>query len=104
MGNAPWCGWLAGAAAGNIADAVCFKPDSRPRMFFRWHVCHRGVWSLLKRVLADFAAADLVHLTRVIKRKLKKIQYRPHLITSCLPPTGLDLTGLIDTPDITDST
>ncbi|WP_416983326.1 hypothetical protein [Streptomyces sp. T028] len=63
-----------------------------------------GIWSLSKRALADFAATDLAHLTRVIKRKLKKIQYRPHLITGCLPPTGLDLHGLIETPDITDST
>jgi len=62
-----------------------------------------GIWSLLKRVLADFAAADLTHLTRVIKRKLKKIQYRPHLIEGCLPTTGLNLNGLIDQPDITDS-
>lgn len=30
-----------------------------------------GTWSLLKRHLADFAAADLAHLTRVIKRKMK---------------------------------
>nr|WP_078492368.1 transposase [Streptomyces yerevanensis] len=50
-----------------------------------------GIWSLLKRHLADFAAADLAHLTRVIKRKLKKIQYRPHLIDGCLPPTGLTM-------------
>lgn len=50
-----------------------------------------GVWSLLKRHLADFAAADLAHLTRVIKRKLKKIQYRPHLVDGCLPPTGLTM-------------
>jgi transposase len=50
-----------------------------------------GIWSLLKRALADFAAADLGHLTRVIKRKLKKIQYRPHLIEGCLPPTGLTM-------------
>ncbi|WP_258314830.1 transposase [Streptomyces sp. Act143] len=63
-----------------------------------------GIWSLLKRALADFAAADLAHLTRVIKRKLKKIQCRPHLISGCLPTTGLDLTDLIETPDITDST
>ncbi|MFE4581764.1 hypothetical protein [Streptomyces chartreusis] len=60
--------------------------------------------SLLKRALADFAAAVLAHLTRVIKRKLKKIQYRPHLITGCLPSTGLDLHGPIETPNITDST
>jgi hypothetical protein len=50
-----------------------------------------GIWALLKRHLADFAAADLTHLTHVIKRKLKKIQYRPHLIDGCLPPTGLTL-------------
>ncbi|MDJ0461914.1 hypothetical protein [Streptomyces sp. H27-C3] len=48
-----------------------------------------GIWSLLERSPADFAAADLHHLTRVIKRKLKKIQFRPHLIDGCLPPTGL---------------
>jgi hypothetical protein len=47
------------------------------------------IWSLLKRHLADFTAADLAHLTRVNKRKLKRIQYRPHLIDGCLPPTGL---------------
>jgi transposase len=48
-----------------------------------------GIWSLIKRSLADFAAADLRHLTRVIKRKLKKIQFRPHLIDGCLTGTGL---------------
>jgi|tagenome__1003787_1003787.scaffolds.fasta_scaffold19815808_2 hypothetical protein len=45
--------------------------------------------SLLKRHLADFTAADLAHLAQVVKRKLNKIQYRPHLINGCLPPTGL---------------
>nr|WP_199818972.1 hypothetical protein [Streptomyces sp. NRRL B-1347] len=57
-----------------------------------------------KAPLAVFAATDLAHLTRAIKRKLKKIQYRPHLIAGCLPTTGLDLHGLIDEPDIADST
>ncbi|GAA3169760.1 transposase [Nonomuraea salmonea] len=36
-----------------------------------------GVWSLLRRALADFAVADLPGLARIVKRKLKKIQYRP---------------------------
>ncbi|MFG2030011.1 hypothetical protein [Streptomyces sp. NPDC048825] len=27
----------------------------------------------------------------MIKRKLKKIQYRPHLIDGCLPPTCLTM-------------
>lgn len=48
-----------------------------------------GIWSLVKRGLADFAAANLDHLARVMKRKLKKIQYRPELIDGCLTETGL---------------
>ncbi|WP_210585037.1 hypothetical protein [Streptomyces sp. GESEQ-35] len=34
----------------------------------------------------------------------KKIQYRPHLITGCLPTTGLGLFGLIDELVIANST
>jgi len=30
-------------------------------------------------------------LVRIIKRKLKKIQYRPHLIDGCLGATGLKI-------------
>ncbi|GGS69188.1 hypothetical protein GCM10010156_30180 [Planobispora rosea] len=50
-----------------------------------------GVWSLLKRALANFIVADLKGLVRIVKRKLKKIQYRPHLISGCLAGTGLTL-------------
>jgi transposase len=50
-----------------------------------------GVWSLVKRSLANFAAANLDHLVRVVKRKLKKIQYRPHLLDGCLAETGLTI-------------
>jgi exopolyphosphatase/pppGpp-phosphohydrolase len=50
-----------------------------------------GIWSLLKRSMANFAAADLEGLVRIVKRKLKKIQYRPHLIDGCLAGTGLTL-------------
>ncbi|MBE1589044.1 hypothetical protein ACFPOI_56625 [Nonomuraea angiospora] len=53
-----------------------------------------GVWALLRRALANFAVADLPGLVRIVKRKLKKIQYRPHLLTGCLAQTGL----FIDTP------
>jgi hypothetical protein len=41
--------------------------------------------------MANFAAADLDGLVRIIKRKLKKIQYRPHLIDGCLGATGLKI-------------
>jgi DDE superfamily endonuclease len=50
-----------------------------------------GIWSLLKRSMANFAAADVDGLVRIIKRKLKKIQYRPHLIDGCLAATGLTI-------------
>ena len=59
------------------------------------------LWSLLKLHLTDFAAADLTHLIRAIKRKLKKMQYRPDLITGCLAGTGLIIEP---PPDITSST
>ena len=52
---------------------------------------HEGVWSLLKRSIANFAAAELSGLVRIIKRKLKKIQYRPHLINGCPAATGLTI-------------
>jgi transposase len=52
-----------------------------------------GIWSLLKHGLADFAAANLDHLTQMIKRKLKRIQYRPELIDGCLTETGLIMTN-----------
>jgi hypothetical protein len=36
-----------------------------------------GVWSLLRRALANFAVADLPGLVRLVERKLKKIEYQP---------------------------
>jgi transposase len=48
-----------------------------------------GVWSLLRRAMANFVAADLGGLVRIVKRKLKKIQFRPHLIDGCLTETRL---------------
>ena len=41
--------------------------------------------------MAIFAAADLDGLVRIVKRKLKKIQYRPHLINGCLAATDLKI-------------
>jgi hypothetical protein len=50
-----------------------------------------GIWSLLRRAIANFAAADADGLVRIARRKLKKIQYRPHLINGCLAGTGLTI-------------
>jgi transposase len=54
-----------------ICRLPAYAPDLNPA---------EGIWSLLKRSIANFAAADVDGLVRIIKRKLKKIQYRPHLI------------------------
>ncbi len=59
-----------------------YAPDLNPA---------EGIWSLLKRAMVNFAAADLDGLVRIVKRKLKKIQYRPRLIDGCLAGTGLTL-------------
>jgi hypothetical protein len=54
-----------------------------------------GVWSLLNRGgPANLAGAGLDQLVRMVKRGLKKIQYRPHLIDGCLAGTGLVLKSL----------
>jgi hypothetical protein len=41
--------------------------------------------------MANFAAADPDGLVRIVKRKLKKIHYRSHLINVCLARTGLTI-------------
>ncbi|MEV4808197.1 transposase [Nonomuraea sp. NPDC049421] len=48
-----------------------------------------GIWSLMRRAMANFAVTDLTALVRIVKRNLKKIQYRPHLIDGRLAQTGL---------------
>ena len=57
-----------------------YAPDLNPA---------EGIWSLLKRSMVNFAAADLDGLVRTVKRKPKKIQYWPHLSDGCLAGTGL---------------
>ena len=66
-----------------------YAPDLNPA---------EGIWSLLKRAMVNFAAADLDGLVRIVKRKLKKIQYRPYLIDGCLAGTGLTLEPLPGRP------
>jgi transposase len=61
-----------------------YAPDLNPQ---------EGIWSLVKRGIGNLAAANLDHLTKTVKRKLKKIQYRAHLIDACLAETGLIMDG-----------
>ncbi|CAG6398662.1 DUF4240 domain-containing protein [Actinacidiphila cocklensis] len=59
-----------------------YAPDLNPQ---------EGIWSLVKRVLGNIAAADLSQITRAVKRKLKQIQYHPDLADGCLAGGGLTI-------------
>ena len=48
-----------------------------------------GIWSLLRRKLANTAFPDADHLISAVRRGLCEIQYRPHLIDGVLAETGL---------------
>ncbi|MDP9862109.1 MULTISPECIES: hypothetical protein [Streptosporangium] len=47
--------------------------------------------------MGNFVVADLTGLVRIIKRNLKKIQYRPYLIDGCLARTGLTIEHPLNT-------
>ncbi|MFJ8028583.1 transposase [Streptomyces sp. NPDC096311] len=49
-----------------------------------------GVWSHLKRSLANLTKHSLDQLTALVKTRLKRMQYRPGLIDGLITKTGLD--------------
>ena len=49
------------------------------------------VWSHLKRSLANLAKRDLTQLTILVKKRLKRMQYRPGLLDGFLASTHLNL-------------
>ncbi|WP_435226155.1 IS630 family transposase [Streptomyces sp. Tue6028] len=59
-----------------------YAPDLNPQ---------EGIWSLVKRDIGNLAAADLGQITQAVKRRLKQIQYRPHVVDGCLAGAGLAL-------------
>ena len=50
-----------------------------------------GVWSHVKRSLGNLAVTGAGHLAAIVRNRLKRIQYRPGLLTSFLARTGLAL-------------
>jgi putative transposase len=48
------------------------------------------VWSQLKRSLANLTKHTIAELTVLVKTRLKRMQYRPGLLTGFLASTGLD--------------
>jgi putative transposase len=53
-----------------------------------------GVWSVLKRSLANLAKRDIAQLTTLIKTRLRRMQYQRGLLEGLLAGTRLDLTPL----------
>jgi transposase len=53
-----------------------------------------GIWSVLKRSLANLARRDIIQLTALVKTRLRRMQYRPGLLTGLLTGTKLDLASL----------
>ncbi len=60
-----------------------------------------GVWSHLKRSLANLTKHSLDQLTALVKTRLKRMQYRPGLIEGLIAKTGLDFQPPV-TPAIKD--
>jgi len=53
-----------------------------------------SVWALLKRSLANLVKRTLAELTALVKTRLRRMQYRPGLLSAFLARTRLDLTPL----------
>jgi transposase len=51
-----------------------------------------GVWSVLKRSLANLVKRDIGQLTGLVKTRLRRMQYRTGLLEGFLAGTKLDLT------------
>jgi hypothetical protein len=58
-----------------------------------------GIWSVLKRSLANLAKRNLTELTVLVKTRLKRMQYRPGLLNGFLASTRLDLTPFSNPQD-----
>ncbi|MEV0416585.1 transposase, partial [Streptomyces sp. NPDC050448] len=50
-----------------------------------------AVWSLVRRAMANTAFDTSDDLDRTLRRELRRIQLRSHLIDGCLTATGLPL-------------
>ncbi|MFJ4783620.1 transposase [Streptomyces sp. NPDC088794] len=66
----------------NVCQLPPYAPEFNPV---------EGVWSPLKRSLANLTTHSLDQLTALMKTRLKRTQYRPHLIEGLIAKTGLDL-------------
>lgn len=66
----------------HVIQLPAYAPDLNPT---------ESVWSHVKHSLGNLAADTADHLAAIVRNRLKRIQYRPHLLTSFLAQTGLTL-------------
>jgi hypothetical protein len=57
-----------------------YAPDLNPA---------EGIWSHLKRSLANLAAGNVTRLAQLTRNRLKRMQYMPNLVDGFLGATGL---------------
>lgn len=62
-----------------VYQLPAYSPDLNPV---------EGIWSLLRRKLANTAFTDPAHLIAAVRRALREIQYQPRLIDGVLTETG----------------
>jgi DDE superfamily endonuclease len=65
-----------------VIQLPAYAPDLNPV---------EGVWANMKNGLGNLAASSLNQLAKVVRNRLKRIQYRPALIDGFLAQTGLTL-------------
>jgi len=53
-----------------------------------------GIWSLLKRSMANLVKQDIGELTTLVRTRLRRMQHQPGLLGGFLAKTRLDLTPL----------
>jgi DDE superfamily endonuclease len=66
----------------HVIQLPAYAPDLNPT---------ESVWSHVKRSLGNLAVTGVDHLAAVVRNRLKRIQYRPDLLTSFLTHTGLTI-------------
>ena len=66
----------------HVIQLPAYTPDLNPT---------EGVWSHVKRSLGNLAVTNVDHLAAIVRNRLKRIQYRPDLLTNILAHTGLTL-------------
>lgn len=58
-----------------------------------------GVWSAMKSGLVNLVKRDIDQLQKIVKQRLRRLQYRRGTLTGFLTKTGLNLDPLTSTPE-----